>query len=607
MIKGSSGDAGPSPQGIEESFDPAVEGASRPETTTDHTPDERTGEPQDTSGFYWQQARDSLLTPLALQLFQIAARHDGEEFSEAKDKIDQEYATITGQASSRHGGKFQTAIQAYEEAGWIGRFNGKLTITDAGRQALELLGQVPDFLKAVPHFVVDLLARFQINNPARPAVRNEKVAELRGASDIFPYWTIWKIMRECDNKITSEELRRFVFKLHRSEDIPSTVKAILQFRRDWDTLSDDDLDKKYPAPVQGASGEPKYWMGRAGAHVGKHPPLIEKPDAFTYVLNDAYLPLIDEVLANEPVFREHLTEETWIAEHGQPIPIALETPTPPDPHSLEIDDQLVDADPILQEIQLLLHEGSRSFLLSGPPGTSKSWYARQLANRIAGSDTSRVRLVQFHPSYAYEDFIEGFVPHVPESGGFPTFTREWKVFAEICDVARDGEYAVLVIDEFSRGDAGRIFGEALTYIEPEYRESSVKLASGRYMSVPSQLVIIATMNPFDRSVTALDVAMQRRFDILPLSPDEGILRRLLSDNRMDDALVERVVAFFRTCQRELPHGGLGHTYFLKARDVQSLQRIWRFNVQPLITQELQFDEAAKGRVETAYEAMVTLA
>jgi 5-methylcytosine-specific restriction protein B len=580
------------------------------DATPEAPPENQNGTPpappqqQDTSDFYWQQARDSLLTPVAIQMFQIADKHDGEDFDSAKDQIDAEYATLTGRESERHGGKFQTAVQVYQEAGWISLVDGKLTITDAGKQALALLGEVPDFLKAAPYFVVELLARFQINNPARPPVRNDAIAELRKMSDIFPYWTIWKIMRECENKIASEELKRFVFRLHRSEDIPSTIESIREFRQDKATLSDAEIEAKYPAPLEGASAEPKYWMGRAGAHVGKHPPLIEKPDASTYVLNEDYLPLIDAVLANEPIFKEHLSEDTWMAEHGKPIPISLETPTPPGPQTLEIDDRLEDVDPILQEIQLLISEGSRSFLLSGPPGTSKSWYARQLANRILGGDLSRVRLVQFHPSYAYEDFIEGFVPQVPEGGGFPTFSREWKVFAEVCDVARDGNYAVLIIDEFSRGDAGRIFGEALTYIEPDYRDTPVKLASGRFLSVPSQLVIIATMNPYDRSVTAVDVAMQRRFDILPMVPDERILRRILADNGMEEALVTKVVAFFQACQRELPHGGLGHTYFLKAKDVPTLQRIWRYNIQPLITQELQFDQAAKGRLETAYRAMV---
>lgn len=557
-----------------------------------------------TTGFYWQAARDSLLTKVAIQLFQIAAGHDGEDFDTATDLIDAEYAILRGQPSERHGGKFQTAVQVYQEAGWISLAGGRLTITDAGRQALALMGQAPDFLKAVPYFVVALLARYQIKNPARPPVRNDEIAELRKTSDLFPYWTIWKVMRECGNQITIEELQRFLFRLHRAQDVESTIKTIQRFRADKATLSEVEIDAKYPTRLQGANSEPKYWMGRAGAQIGKYPPMIEKSTPSTYVLNKNYLPLVDSVLANEPLFRDYLNEDTWFADYGRSVQLGDIAVGEDSVSGVEIQDLIAADDPLAREVELLLNEGSRSFLLTGPPGTSKSWYARQLGSRIVDHDTSRIRLVQFHPSYGYEDFIEGFVPKVVEEGGLPTFVREWKVFAEVCDLARDGSYAVLIIDEFSRGDAGRIFGEALTYIEEEYRESNFKLASGRYFSIPTNLVIIATMNPFDRSVSAVDVAMQRRFEILQLLPDETILNGILTDNGMTSELITRVTEFFRTCQEVMPHGGLGHTYFLKGVDIPSLVRIWKFKLAPLIEQELRFDPSGQTRIEDAYRIMV---
>ncbi len=569
--------------------------------TDEHT---EASESHATSDFYWSPARDSLLTKIAIQLFQIAAGHDGEEFDSAKTKIDDEYATLRGSPSARHGGKFQTASQVYREAGWISLADGKLTITDAGRQALVLIAEVPDFLKAVPYFVVELLGRYQINNPAWPPVRNDGIAELRGTSNIFPYWTIWKIMRECGDQISIEELQRFVFRLHRSEEIADTIKAIQHFRADKAKLSAHEIDQKYPAKLAGANAEPKYWMGRAGAQIGSSPPLISKSDVSTYVFNENYLPLIDSVLANEPTFKDHLSEETWLREYGRPVAIGDSHSEYELPGDTEIVDLLEGDDELAEEVKELLSEGSRSFLLTGPPGTSKSWYARQLANRIVGQHASRIRLVQFHPSYGYEDFLEGFVPKEPEGGGLPTFTQKWKVFAEVCDLARDGNYAVLIIDEFSRGDAGRIFGEALTYIEPEYRNSQFKLASGRYFSIPESLVVIATMNPYDRSVTAVDVAMQRRFEILRMTPSEAILKRILKQNGMEQGLTDRVVDFFHVCQEVMPHGGLGHAYFLRAKDVVTLGKMWKYNLEPLMDQELQFDPTARTRIDVAFKAMV---
>jgi hypothetical protein len=112
--------------------------------------------------FYWRNARDSLITRRALQLFQILAKHEGEEFDAAKDDIDREYLTATGETEiARHGGKIQTAKEVYREAGWVdlspnATGQSVIRITDAGRQALMLLTKLPDFLKAAPHFVVEL-------------------------------------------------------------------------------------------------------------------------------------------------------------------------------------------------------------------------------------------------------------------------------------------------------------------------------------------------------------------------------------------------------------------------------------------------------------------
>src|SRR5437762_62935 len=104
-------------------------------------------------------------------MFQIAATHVGEPFDSAKDVIDDEYVRAAGRtASERHGGNFQTWIQVAREVGLMYRDDGgRLQITEAGEQALVLLARAPDFLKVVPYFVTELLARYQLNNPARPA------------------------------------------------------------------------------------------------------------------------------------------------------------------------------------------------------------------------------------------------------------------------------------------------------------------------------------------------------------------------------------------------------------------------------------------------------
>src|SRR5438045_5813197 len=123
--------------------------------------------------FYWRHARDSLITPAAIQIFQLLASHEGEDFDSVKHNIDNDYLKATSSDSAaKHGGLIQTWVQSFREAGWIeleaeARGAQIIRLTPSGKQALQLLAKAPDFLKAVPYFIVELLSRFQLNNPAR--------------------------------------------------------------------------------------------------------------------------------------------------------------------------------------------------------------------------------------------------------------------------------------------------------------------------------------------------------------------------------------------------------------------------------------------------------
>lgn len=116
-------------------------------------------------GFYWRHGQDNILTDAAVRMFQILAQHDGEDFDQAKHQIDNEYKTLTGKSDyAKHGGLIQTWLRAYQEAGWVELAEGEgqkktIKITDAGKQALVLLAKLPDFLKVVPYFIVQLLPR----------------------------------------------------------------------------------------------------------------------------------------------------------------------------------------------------------------------------------------------------------------------------------------------------------------------------------------------------------------------------------------------------------------------------------------------------------------
>lgn len=557
--------------------------------------------PQDQS-FRWRTARDSLLTERALNMFQIALAHEGEDFDEVKDQIDREYERAQGRdEAQRHGGNFATFIRVFEEAGWMylrQEGNRKLiTVTPAGRQAHALLMKVPDVLKAVPYFLVELLSKFQLNNPAGPeTVRNRLLKDEIEQSDIFPYYTIWKIMRSLENYVTTDELRRFVFRIRRMEDIPATVQTVKQYRQDLERgLDEDQLNAKYQPPLSGAAGETKYIMPRAGTHVGKSLPLITKPDAKTFVLNDAYLPFIDEVLANEPVYGDYIDADTWFRDYGKPVLIEEEYI----PFSIPIDDPeaklryepVPDDDPVWQQASALVNMNSRNILFVGPPGTSKTTYALRIAARLCDYEPRRFHNIQLHQSYGYEDFVQGFVPD--EKSNKPSaFALKDKIFLRACAEAQRDEPNVLhclVIDEFNRGDPSRVFGEAMTFIERRDEIFELPYSSSRVL-VPSNLVILATMNPYDKSIADLDQAMDRRFDKIVMAPNGEILRKILVDqNGMDVALAGAVVGFFNRLSGEIQNR-IGQAYFKDARDLDTLRKVWIHKVLPLLNKELRHSE-----------------
>ncbi|MDR5889831.1 MULTISPECIES: McrB family protein [Halomonas] len=265
-------------------------------------------------------------------------------------------------------------------------------------------------------------------------------------------------------------------------------------------------------------------------------------------------------------------------------------------------DVLPDGDIVLNVAQELLSDGYSGVIFFGPPATGKSWYARKIAEQIVGHDSGKVRFVQFHPSYQYEDFVEGV--KVTHEGGFEF---EDKHFLIACEEAKkhSGPF-FLVIDELSRCDPVRVFGEMLTYVEHSKRGEVFFLPSGRETYVPENLFILATMNPLDRGVDEVDMAFERRFAKIEMRPDEEQLKVFLEDKSFDPHVIEGVLEFFRFVnETENPYAHVGHAYFSNVSDTQSLKRLWQYQLRFHLEKAYRVDPAGFRDIEMKWEELVS--
>ena len=167
----------------------------------------------------------------------------------------------------------------------------------------------------------------------------------------------------------------------------------------------------------------------------------------------------------------------------------------------------------------------KNVVLQGAPGVGKTYIAKRLAYALIGSnDPQRIEMIQFHQSYSYEDFIQGFRP-TPKGH----FDLKYGIFHQFCRRAQreeaQGKPYVFIIDEINRGNLSKIFGELMMLIEPDKRgkEYAIPLAysqdADEKFYIPENLHLIGMMNTADRSLAMVDYALRRRFRFITLRPE----------------------------------------------------------------------------------------
>ncbi|MBR7090081.1 MAG: AAA family ATPase [Lachnospiraceae bacterium] len=244
-----------------------------------------------------------------------------------------------------------------------------------------------------------------------------------------------------------------------------------------------------------------------------------------------------------------------------------------------------------------LVKNKMNIIIEGAPGVGKTFTAKRLAYSMLGEkDPDRVEMIQFHQSYNYEDFIEGFRPSEKGMG----FDIKRGAFYKFCRKAQedpDNKY-FFIIDEINRGNVSRIFGELFMLIEPDKRGNELQLLySGEKFNVPRNIYIVGLMNTADRSIAMIDYALRRRFVFFDMKPgfeSDGFIQYMRSFGAPKfESLINCVKQLNQAITDDPALGAgfcIGHSYFsnLKSADDEILSNIVEYEMVPLL-QEYWFD------------------
>ena len=257
-------------------------------------------------------------------------------------------------------------------------------------------------------------------------------------------------------------------------------------------------------------------------------------------------------------------------------------------------------------VYLGLLKTKKNIVLQGPPGVGKTFVSKRLAYALLGQkDDSNVEMIQFHQTYSYEDFIQGYRPN--PDGGFSLATG---IFYNICKRAENNLKSkyVLVVDEINRGNLSKIFGELLMLIESDKRgkdyQLSLTYSPGEKFSIPDNVYLIGTMNTADRSIAMVDYALRRRFSFLSLFPQfNKKFNKHLQSSRFGKRLIKNIIDRFSKLNEEIISDNnlgdgyqIGHSYFCPDGD-KPYNNDWynkkiNYEIAPLL-KEYWFDEPEK--------------
>lgn len=486
------------------------------------------------------------------------------------------------------GSRLRTWKPLFERAGLLTvNRDGILEVPPFGRAVRDLFDDLANRVTGanehLSQWAITVLGRYPLLNPLESSDGAD--GPYPEDSDLLPFRAIWQAARQLGDKLHWEELNRGLMLIHYQREVDGVVENIRNARLAGDSTYFADPARWLGNAVAVSDGTQTRrrvtpWLSRASFGG-----LLAEDDEETglWTLRPDRIALLDDALRENVVIPGDVRTDRASFVRWLSAPIFQKTSPSTDEEDQALLKKAVDA------AKKFGH--SRIICLSGLPGTGKSRLSKLVSDELTDGDPYRVVEVQFHESTGYEDFVEGFVPR-PDGSGFRRVDKTLRMICRRAVLDPQNRHYVLVIEEFTRANAHAVLGELLTYVE--HRERRFRYAiSQEDGAIPSNLIIIATMNPRDRSASQLDAAVRRRLHYVDVPPSDKALGSMLKD-KVSPASLASLVAWYSKWYTYLP---FGHGVFSQVVDDESINSVWEGTCLRLL-------ENAFGEIDEMYAEAV---